>query len=368
MKKSKILLCLGLGALLSSTALMASPKQNELELKGLNVEKIENIQKKGYKGNQLRLHYYRDDGAYTGWNIWLWAGTDGGSGHAFDTLDGYGVCTTIDLTDAKYEGVKTFNYLVRLSTESKDWADKDGTGENRSFTIPDEVDLVNNGYDVYIYGGAKTADKDNTYTASDDPGKNYLINMGRNNIQSLTTKAQLQYSFEKDEHDNYTFSNMTVNFGAIIDKDYVNNLLDAKVTNPTLAVAVLKKADLDKDDSRATPDVAVWNKASYVTIREKALSEFTLPSTDEKGTSAIGDYYMFSADLNYKAGTANYNDELYAVAYIEYYVGVNRSTAMLKAKLCSVSSLADEYIASSEFTTFSASIQASLQALGALND
>ena len=77
---------------------------------------------------------------------------------------------------------------------------------------------------------------------------------------------------------------------------------------------------------------------------------------------------MFSADLNYKAGTANYNDELYAVAYIEYYVGVNRSTAMLKAKLCSVSSLADEYIASSEFTTFSASIQASLQALGALND
>lgn len=366
MKKSKILLCLGLGALLSSTALMASPKQNELELKGLNVEKVENIQNKNSKGNQLRLHYYRsdNDSDYTGWNIWLWAGTDGGSSHFFDTDDGYGWCTTINLTNAKYEGVKTFNYLVRKSVEGNDWAIKDGTTkENRTFTIPDEVDIANDGYDVYFY-----MEDDRTYTAVDGPGKNYLINMGRNNIEALTTKAQLQYSFEKDEHDNYTFSNMTVNFGAIIDKDYVNNLLDAKVTNPTLAVAVLKKADLDKDKTNTSAASAVWNKATYVTIREQSLSGFTLPSTDEKGTSSTGDYYMFSADLNYKAGTANYNDELYAVAYIEYHVGESRSTAMLKAKLCSVSSLADEYIASSEFTTFSASIQASLQALGALND
>ena len=64
MKKSKLLLCLGLGALLSSTALMASPKQNELELKGLNVEKVENVQNKNSKGNQLRLHYYRKDKEY----------------------------------------------------------------------------------------------------------------------------------------------------------------------------------------------------------------------------------------------------------------------------------------------------------------
>ena len=369
MKKSKILLCLGLGTLLSSTALMASPKQNELELKGLNVEKVENVQNKGFKGNKLRLHYYRDDGAYTGWNIWLWAGTDGGSGHTFDTLDGYGLCTTIDLTDAKYEGVKTFNYVVRLSTESEEWAAKDGTGKDRSFTIPDEVDLANDGYDVYFYGSNnKEIKDDNTYTASDDPGKNYIINMGRNNIEALTTKAQLQYSFEKDEHDNYTFSNMTVNFGAIIDKDYVNNLLDAKVTNPTLAVAVLKKADLDKDKTNTSAASAVWNKATYVTIREQSLSGFTLPSTDEKGTSSTGDYYMFSADLNYKAGTANYNDELYAVAYIEYHVGESRSTAMLKAKLCSVSSLADEYVASDAFSSFTVYAKESLMALSALND
>ena len=71
MKKSKILLCLGLGTLLSSTALMASPKQNEFKLKELNVEKVENIKNKNSKGNQLRLHYYRKDNEYTGWNIWL---------------------------------------------------------------------------------------------------------------------------------------------------------------------------------------------------------------------------------------------------------------------------------------------------------
>ncbi len=76
MKKSKILLCLGLGALLSSTALMASPKQNEFKLKGLNVEKVENVQNKNSKGNQLRLHYYRKDKevTFSEWIVNDWIG------------------------------------------------------------------------------------------------------------------------------------------------------------------------------------------------------------------------------------------------------------------------------------------------------
>ena len=365
MRKSKILLCLGLGALLSSTALMASPKQNELELKGLNVEKVENIQNKNSKGNQLRLHYYRDDKEYTGWNIWFWAGSDGGSIHFFDTDDGYGVCTTIDLTDAKYEGVKTFNYLVRKSVEGKDWAEKDGiTLQNRSFTIPDAVDIANDGYDVYFY-----KKDDNTYTANDDPGKNYLQWMARNNIEKLSTKAQLQYTFEKTGED-YSFSNMKINFGALIKKEHIDNLVASGVDIKNLAVGVFKKTDLDADvgvDAKS----AVWNKKGYVTISEKAFNYSELVAkgtTDETGTSSTGDYLMFSADLKYPAGSLYYTEEVYAVAYIGIGEGTSRGAAMLNAKLCSVSSLADEYVASEAFSSFTVYAQESLMALGALND
>ena len=65
MKKSKVLLCLGLGALLSSTALMASPKQNELELKGLNVEKVVGVKKASESPTRtLSVHFRLDKGSY----------------------------------------------------------------------------------------------------------------------------------------------------------------------------------------------------------------------------------------------------------------------------------------------------------------
>lgn len=365
MKKSKILLCLGLGALLSSTALMASPKQNELELKGLNVEKVENVQNKGFKGNKLRLHYYRDDGAYTGWNIWLWAGSDVGSVHFFDTDDGYGLCTTIDLTDAKYDGVKTFNYLVRKSVEGNDWAEKDGTTkENRSFTIPDAVDIANDGYDVYFY-----KENDITYTANDDPGKNYLQWMARNNIEKLSTKAQLQYTFEKKGED-YSFSNMKINFGALIKKEHIDNLVASGVDIKNLVVGVFKKTDLDADVGENAKG-AVWNKKGYVTISEAAFNYSELVAkgtTDETGTSSTGDYLMFSADLKYPAGSLYYTEEVYAVAYIDLVDGESIGAAMLNAKLCSVSSLADEYVASEAFSSFTVYAQESLMALSLLND
>ena len=366
MKKSKILLCLGLGALLSSTALMASPKQNELELKGLNVEKVENVQNKNSKGNQLRLHYYRsdNDSDYTGWNIWLWAGSDGGSSHVFDTDDGYGWCTTIDLTDAKYEGVKTFNYLVRKSVEGNPWAEKDGSGKDRSFTIPDAVDIANDGYDVYIYMG-----NDITYTANDDHGKKYLQWMARNNIEALSTKAQLQYTFEKSGED-YSFSNMKINFGALIKKEHIDNLVASGVDIKNLAVGVFKKTKLDADVGESAKG-AVWNKKGYVTISEKAFNYSELVAkgtTDETGTSSTGDYLMFSADLKYPAGRSYYTEEVYAVAYIDLVDGESRGAAMLNAKLCSVSSLADEYVASEAFSSFTVYAQESLMALGALND
>ena len=77
---------------------------------------------------------------------------------------------------------------------------------------------------------------------------------------------------------------------------------------------------------------------------------------------------MFSADLKYPAGSSYYTEEVYAVAYIDIGEGASRGAAMLNAKLCSVASLADEYVASDAFSSFTVYAQESLMALGALND
>lgn len=365
MRKSKILLCLGLGALLSSTALMASPKQNEFKLKGLNVEKVVGVKKASESPiRTLSVHFKLDKGSYEGLYAYMWGKTSGKdamieytSSNSF--LDGYGITLNVDLTNAEYGFNEETSFGIILKYGKDGW---NKIGGDRMFTVPETFD--NGVYDVYTYNSDASLS-----TKNDDPGKNYLQWMARNNIEKLSTKAQLQYTFEKKGED-YSFSNMKINFGALIKKEHIDNLVASGVDIKNLAVGVFKKTDLDADvgvDAKS----AVWNKKGYVTISEAAFNYSDLVAngtTDETGTSSKGDYLMFSADLKYPAGSSYYTEEVYAVAYIDIGEGESRGAAMLNAKLCSVSSLADEYIASSEFTTFSASIQASLQALGALND
>ncbi|MGM9880894.1 MAG: hypothetical protein ACI318_06520 [Bacilli bacterium] len=365
MKKSKILLCLGLGALLSSTALMASPKQNELELKGLNVEKVVGVKKASESPiRTLSVHFKLDKGSYEGLYAYMWGETSGTnamieytSSNSF--LDGYGITLNVDLTKAEYGFNEETSFGIILKYGKDGW---NKIGGNRMFTVPETFD--NGVYDVYTYNSDASLS-----TKNDGPGKNYLQWMARNNIEKLSTKAQLQYTFEKTGED-YSFSNMKINFGALIKKEHIDNLVASGVDIKNVAVGVFKKTDLDADVGENAKG-AVWNKKGYVTTSEAAFNYSELVAngtTDETGTSSTGDYLMFSADLKYPAGSSYYTEEVYAVAYIDIGEGENRGAAMLNAKLCSVSSLADEYIASSEFTTFSASIQASLQALGALND
>ena len=230
------------------------------------------------------------------------------------------------------------------------------------FTVPKTFD--NGIYDVYTYNYDS-----NLSSKNDDPGKNYLQWMARNNIEKLSTKAQLQYTFEKKGED-YSFSNMKINFGALIKKEHIDNLVASGVDIKNLAVAVFKKTDLDADvgvDAKS----AVWNKKGYVTISEAAFNYSDLVAngtTDETGTSSTGDYLMFSADLKYPAGSSYYTEEVYAVAYIDLVDGESIGAAMLNAKLCSVSSLADEYVASDAFSSFTVYAQESLMALSVLND
>ena len=150
MKKSKILLCLGLGALLSSTALMASPKQNELELKGLNVEKVVGVKKASESPTRtLSVHFKLDKGSYEGLYAYMWGTTSSTNAmieftsiNSFE--DGYGITLNVDLTKAEYGFNEETSFGIILKYGSG-WDSK--IGGDRMFTVPETLIM---GYTMYI--------------------------------------------------------------------------------------------------------------------------------------------------------------------------------------------------------------------------
>ena len=67
------------------------------------------------------VHYNRPAGDYTGWNLWLWNNTVGGSANEFTGTDSFGKVLTWDLTNAKY--IASYSFIVRTDNWDKDTND-----------------------------------------------------------------------------------------------------------------------------------------------------------------------------------------------------------------------------------------------------
>ena len=166
-------------------------------------------------------------------------------------------------------------------------------------------------------------------------------------------------------NDVYSFSNMKMNFGAIIKKSILEDLsAKATITEYGIAVAQKSKIDADSKVSSITEALSAPEAKGYVTKKSQTYNLEALTLTDATGTADTGDYVIFSANLNYPEGTTKYTDVVDAVAYFV----VDGSYVVLKEKSCSVSSLADEYVASDAFSSFTVYAQESLMALSVLND
>lgn len=166
----------------------------------------------------------------------------------------------------------------------------------------------------------------------------------------------------------FTYTNMKMNFGAVIHKDLIDALTTAGSSVTGYGVAVARKTKIDEDDSVSSVTEALYAGSSktYVSKKQVTLSEeTTFIYSDETGTASTGDYVVFSINLNYPEGTAKYTDVVDAVAYLM----VDGAYLVLQEKSCSVASLADEYIDNTSFfNTLSVNVQRSLSFLGALND
>lgn len=103
---------------------------------------------------QVNIHYHRYDGNYDGWNIWSWIGSKEGAGYEFNGEDEFGKIATY--TMELEEDTKEIGFIVRHSTESNPWNQKDCTEDrfmDLSYAIDGRIDIyVVQGESKFGYG------------------------------------------------------------------------------------------------------------------------------------------------------------------------------------------------------------------------
>ena len=94
----------------------------------------------------VRMHYYRADGSYDGWNIWLWSQNMGGKQYDFADVDGEKVASvTVD-----GRNVLSVSFIPRLSVEGNEWKAQEAT------YVVDLSDIVSGTIDYYVTAGNAT--------------------------------------------------------------------------------------------------------------------------------------------------------------------------------------------------------------------
>jgi pullulanase len=75
------------------------------------------VQVRASEAEKLIVHYYRFDGDYTGWNLWLWPNepvSGGGSGYQFTGDDAFGKVLDLNLSGTtlkeQHALVSSFDY------------------------------------------------------------------------------------------------------------------------------------------------------------------------------------------------------------------------------------------------------------------
>ncbi|GFR35706.1 type I pullulanase [Thermobrachium celere] len=72
---------------------------------------------------KVTVHYYRYDGKYDGWNLWIWPYGKQGKGYYFTGRDNFGLVGTFIIEDTA--DVDRLGIITRRSEQGNDWAEKE---------------------------------------------------------------------------------------------------------------------------------------------------------------------------------------------------------------------------------------------------
>jgi pullulanase len=167
----------------------------------------------------LVVHYYRYDGDYNPWGMWIWAYEPeslGGADYSFDSEDSYGAVATIDLAEHELDTSTKLGVLVKTADWVKDiGADRyiDLTSPNASGEV--HVYLVQN--NPVIYYDEASADKSQKITQASFIDDNTIEFTGTN-----TTTGDKVTVFENGVE--LTTSNFSINSENVAEIDISSTL------------------------------------------------------------------------------------------------------------------------------------------------
>lgn len=104
-----------------------------------------------YDEESIAIHYYRKDGKYDNWALWLWTGTKEGKEYAFNGYDNYGGVAAYTLSEVGADLNNPIGFIVKSKGS---WNSKDPDGDRFIDLKKFEKDK-NDIYHVYLQSGDK---------------------------------------------------------------------------------------------------------------------------------------------------------------------------------------------------------------------
>ncbi|MBR0294863.1 MAG: type I pullulanase [Bacilli bacterium] len=105
-----------------------------------------------YEEDSIQIHYFRKDGKYTGWDLWLWERNGNGAGFNFNGQDNWGVIASYPLSTWPDPVTNDLGFLVRKGGDS--WSSKDLGGNDMFIEFRNFEKDAKGVYHIYLISGS----------------------------------------------------------------------------------------------------------------------------------------------------------------------------------------------------------------------
>ena len=104
-----------------------------------------------YNEDSVSFHYYRKDGTYKNWDMWLWEVGKDGAAFAFNAKDDWGVIASYPLSKWVDPVTNSLGFIIREGGDS--WSSKDCGGSDLFLDFSLYNKDANGVYNVYLVSG-----------------------------------------------------------------------------------------------------------------------------------------------------------------------------------------------------------------------
>ncbi len=147
-----------------------------------------------YEVDSISFHYWRNDGKYTGWDMWLWEDGKDGDGYEWNGKDDWGVIAAYPLST--WAGVieNGLGFIIRKGGSS--WAAKDCGDDDKFISFSDYEKDENGVYNVYMISGDSNIYTDKSGTVK--PKMTYATFTKKNVIAAASNVAPSSYEVKEN--------------------------------------------------------------------------------------------------------------------------------------------------------------------------